>query len=589
MALRAPAPTASVRAEASPATPPWRPSLTPSSAWMGWVGNVAPLAAALLLSSAIFWAPLGTRSAAVLAVLLVAFYAYWAVRSFAVAIAAVVGMRWIGRWERIDWPRRYHVWASPRALAHPWDWPRHLVIIPNYKESLQGLARTLDSLAAQANAQQLVVVLAMEARERDARAKATALRLRYRGRFARLFATFHPADLPGEVPGKGSNEAWAARQAYTRLVLGEGDELGRYTVTSCDADAVFHPRHFDALNYLFLTARDRYRAFWQPAIFNSNNIWDVPAPLRVPDGLSGINRLANLVLPTSVKMPTSCYSLSWSLLHEVDYWDEEIIPEDWHLFLKCSFTLGDRVHVEPLYLPLGNDCVHTDGYLKTMRAHYFQAVRHAWGASDIPYAWRAATAQPSRLSRMRGFVLAANLTKVHVLWSAQWFLVTLGVLVPARLAGALGAPMPFWWTHRAFHVPGPTWHLDHLLDPRHWFVLGKAGLIEPTMWMNICGFMVALCLFPLVAIIIAEWRTRGPRPAYVSRLAAVGQLAMWPLMMVITFVWAALPAFHAQWRLASGRGLVYRVAEKGSRAPAPVIELPRAATAAPQPVPMSAE
>ncbi len=308
----------------------------------------------------------------------------------------------------------------------------------------------------------------------------------------------------------------------------------------------------------------------------------------MPDGLSGINRLANLVLPTSVKMPTSCYSLSWALLHEVDYWDEEVIPEDWHLFLKCSYALGDRVHVEPLYLPLGNDCVHTDGTLKTMRAHYFQAVRHAWGASDIPYAWRAAFSRERRLSRSRSLLLAVNLTKVHVLWSSQWFLVTLGVLVPARLAGALGAPMPYWWTHRAFHVPGPTWHLDHLLTPQHWLVFGKAGLIEPTMWMNICGMLVALCLFPLVAIIVAEWRTRGPRPAYVSRLRAAGQLAMWPLMAVITFLWAALPAFHAQWRLASGRGLVYRVAEKGGRQLAPVIALSDTSTE-PQPVAVRAE
>jgi hypothetical protein len=56
-------------------------------------------------------------------------------------------------------------------------------------------------------------------------------------------------------------------------------------------------------------------------------------------------------------------------------------------------------------------------------------------------------------------------------------------------------------------------------------------------------------------------------------------------MAVITFFFASLPALHAQWKLASGRGLVYRVAEKGSRAlpvraPAP----PTAATEAPETV-----
>ena len=185
-----------------------------------------------------------------------------------------------------------------------------------------------------------------------------------------------------------------------------------------------------ALNYLFLTEPDRYRTFWQPAIFNSNNIWDIPAPLRIPDGLSGINRLSNLILPGSVRFPTSCYSLSWKMLTEVDYWDEEVIPEDWHLFLKCSYTLGDDVHVEPLFLPLGNDCVVTDSYTKTLRAHYFQSVRHAWGASDIPYAWRAAMRKDSRLSLKRKLLLAASVTKVHSLWVAQWYIITLGTHLP---------------------------------------------------------------------------------------------------------------------------------------------------------------
>ena len=93
-----------------------------------------------------------------------------------------------------------------------------------------------------------------------------------------------------------------------------------------------------------------------------------------------------------------------------------MIPEDWHVYLKCCFALGDRVHVEPMYLPLGNDCVLTDSYVGNLRAHYVQAVRHAWGASDIPYAWRAAF-RSGPLSRGRGGCCSPRtLTKVHVLW-----------------------------------------------------------------------------------------------------------------------------------------------------------------------------
>ncbi|HRC61665.1 MAG TPA: glycosyltransferase family 2 protein [Dehalococcoidia bacterium] len=526
------------------------------------IGDAIPLTLSLLLITFIFWAPFHSLTATVFAVSLVGFYVYWVGRSYSVAAACWIGLRRINRWKRTEWPAKYAEWRERNSSAEAWDWPRHLVIIPNYRENEHELARTLDSLAAQANAGQLVVALAMEEREAGAQRKAARLLLAYRARFGDIFATFHPAGIPGETPGKGSNEAWAARQAHMRLIEAGHGDLGRYTVTSCDADAFFDPHHFEALNYLFLTSKDRYRAFWQPAIFNSNNIWDIPAPLRLPDGLSGVNRLANLVLPMSVKFPTSCYALSWQMLTEVDYWDEEVIPEDWHVYLKCCFALGDRVHVEPLYLPLGNDCVLADGYRTTLRAHYTQSVRHAWGSSDVPYAWRA-TFAPGPLSRLRRWMLAANLTKVHVLWAAQWYIITLGMVVPTKLALHLGAPMPDWWLRKQFTIPGPGWHLGNILTPQTWFAFDETGLIEPRITLSICGLLIAVCIVPLFALIAFEYRTRGPRPAYVSRVQVAGQFLMWPLMAAITFVWASLPALHAQWKLASGRGLVYRVAQKG--------------------------
>ncbi|GIW14119.1 MAG: hypothetical protein KatS3mg062_1558 [Tepidiforma sp.] len=538
-------------------------SVAARSAFAERLGNLLPLFFSLLLISFIFWGPF--QAPLLFAVLSTAFFAYWLLRSYSVAIACAIGLRRIAGWKRTDWQAKYIAHIARSGAPDRWHWPRHLVIIPNYKESEEGLARTIDSLAAQSVARQLVVVLAMEDREPGAREKAARLIARYPGVFADIFATFHPANLPGETPGKGSNEAWAAREAHLRLIERGRDDLLRYTVTSCDADAVFHPSHFAALNYLFLTARKPYRTFWQPTIFNSNNIWEIPAPLRIPDGLSGINRTSNLLIPGSVRFPTSCYSLSWQMLHEVDYWDEEVIPEDWHLYLKCAYSLGDDVNVEPLFLPLGNDCVLADGYWKTLKAHYAQSVRHAWGASDIPYAWRAAVHPASPLSWRRRLLLAGAVTKVHVLWAAQWYIVTLGIFLPSRFAAQFGAPLPGWWVRR-YEVPGTGWHPEHFLDPSRWFRIGPEGVFEPTMWLNLPGILVALCLFPLLVMIAFELRTRGPRPVYVSRWTYLTGLLMWPLMAVITFFFASLPALHAQWKLASGRALVYRVAEKGGRA-----------------------
>jgi len=85
------------------------------------------------------------------------------------------------------------------------------------------------------------------------------------------------------------------------------------------------------------------------------------------------------------------------------------------------------------------------------------------------------------------------------------------------------------------------------------------------MNLNPAGALVYFCLFPLIVMIVVEMRARGPRPAHVSRGAFIAGFAIWPLMAVITFFFASLPALHAQLKLASGTGLIYRVAEKGSR------------------------
>lgn len=541
------------------------PPLGPESPFWWRVGDALPLTLSVALASSIFWAPWTQTTAAILAVSLTVFFIYWVIRSYSVSVAVWVGLRRIREWTVTDWRSKYEAWSRSRADAPAWDWPRHLVIVPNYKEHEEGLARTLRSFATQANAEQVVVVLAMEAREAGAAAKADRLIAQFHGAFADMFATFHPAGLPGEIAGKGSNEAWAAREAYSRLIEDGGDDIGRYTVTSCDADAVFHPRHFVTLNYQFLTAPDRYRTFWQPTIFNSNNIWDIPAPLRIPDGLSGINRTANLVLPFSVKFPTSCYSLSWSMLHEIDYWDEEVIPEDWHVYLKACFTLGDRVHVDPVYIPVGNDCVLAPGGTRaTLKAHYEQAKRHAWGASDITYAWNAAFRR-GPLSIGRRVLLASALTKTHVFWVAQWYIVTLGILVPAKMSGTFGASMPLWWTHKAFNVPGPGWHPENVVHVDKWLAFDKTGLVENGMWLNFDGLLIAVCLLPLISLIVLETRTRPARPEWVTGWGLLRQYVMWPAMGVITFFWASMPALHAQWRLATGKGLVYIVAEKGTR------------------------
>ena len=159
------------------------------------------------------------------------------------------------------------------------------------------------------------------------------------------------------------------------------------TITSCDADTVFDRKYFSCLTYHFTTNPDRYRRFWQGPIMYYNNIWHVPAPLRLPHAIAGLNHLGRLsrTLFRNV-FPQSTYSLSLRMAHDVDYWDPDIIPEDWHMFLKCYYSLGGVVEVDTMYTPIYMDGIRSRTYARTFVSYFEQARRHAWGCTDIPYA-----------------------------------------------------------------------------------------------------------------------------------------------------------------------------------------------------------
>lgn len=63
------------------------------------------------------------------------------------------------------------------------------------------------------------IYLAMESREPNVQVKAGNLVQLYAKKFRNINYTVHPADLPGESAGKGSNMAWAARKASERYPM----------------------------------------------------------------------------------------------------------------------------------------------------------------------------------------------------------------------------------------------------------------------------------------------------------------------------------------------------------------------------------
>jgi len=493
--------------------------------------EVLPFLLAFALISSLVWGALWLPIP--LVVMLLGFDIYWAWRSLNIGIHTIKGYRALKAAARIDWRKHYDAERITREDVLPWEDIHHIIIIPTYKESVEKLSATLGKLAeSEVAREKLLVVIAMEQADAEAPVRFEALKQDFAHCFLGMIGTTHPMDIEGEVRGKSSNEAWAAKKAKQLFCDEMGFDIDRMTITSCDADTLFHPRYFSALTYYFATNPRRYRLFWQGPIFYYNNVWDVPAPLRIQNSLGGINHLAKLVRKYTVLFPQSTYSLSLRMCHDVGYWDVDVVPEDWHMFLKCFFTLGGEADVQPILLPVGNDGVRAHSYTRTFWEHYQQARRHAWGCTDIPYAIKQAFSHPE-IPFLRRLRRVWSLTENHVLWSAQWFLIT-GVAANMSAGGWGG----FIGLNPFAQHNIPTW----FITASHWILLP--------------------CMIPLLLMIVLDMMMRPARPKRWKLWLYPMQFAQWALMAPITLFFTALPAVDAQIRLALGRRLEYKVTEK---------------------------
>lgn len=115
--------------------------------------------------------------------------------------------------------------VTPGAIIRiRWEDVLHIIVVPNYKEPIEDLHRTLESIKASPLAKsQIIVVLAMEEAEANARQKAEQLISDFGTFFRCIVPTFHPRVLSDgihperEAAGKSANTQWAARRLWAAL------------------------------------------------------------------------------------------------------------------------------------------------------------------------------------------------------------------------------------------------------------------------------------------------------------------------------------------------------------------------------------
>lgn len=419
---------------------------------------------------------------------------------------------------------QHHIDNLRLAAADPEAFPKpsnlyNLVIVAAYNESYEIIEPTIQSLLETTyDKKRLIIAFAYEERG-GAGIQATAEKLekKFGSKFAGFVLVKHPRDLPDEVVGKGGNITFAGKRMQKWLDE-KGIEYKDVLVTTLDCDNHPHAVYFDYAMYEFVVHEDRKHLAFQPISLFLNNIWDVPALMRVVATGNSFWNIISSMRPHALRNFAS-HSQPMEALVEMDFWSTRTIVEDGHQYWRSYFYFNGNYDVIPLFIPIYQDAVLDVTYWKTLKAQFVQLRRWAYGASDVPYVATRVFSRKRNVPFFAGFARLLRLIDGHLT------LASVSILI------AVGGWVPLFINNQAYHDV-----VAHQL---------------PDMISNI----QRIALVGLFITVFLSFKMLPPRPERYKRVRNIGMLAQWLLMPVSAIVYSAGSALYSQGRLFLGKYL----------------------------------
>ena len=431
--------------------------------------------------------------------------------------------KWQGNKSNVFHKKR-HICALEDILKEPGEYPKpddlyHIIIVAAYNESIDVIDTTIKSLLNTTTPNShLIVVFAYEQRGGEEIARTAAiLKDRYGDKFGRFYTVMHPKDMPDEVVGKGGNITYAG-QYIAKVLKNEGKDFSNYIVTSLDCDNKPYPSYFDYVSYEYIIHKDRKQLAYQPISLFINNIWDVPAPMRVVATGNSFWNIISSAQPDKLRNFAS-HSQPLSALAEMDFWSKRSIVEDGHQFWRSYFFFKGNYGVVPVYVPIYQDAVLSETYKKTLYAQFKQLRRWGYGVSDIPYVASHIFVKNRQVPFLDSLVRFYELLDGHVTLASVAILVTFGGWVPLLVSPDSGRSFP------AHQLP---------------------QTISILMMASLIGVLITI-FFSLKIL--------PPRPSRYKKHRIIYMVVQWFLMPVTSILYSALSALNAQTHLLFGRYL----------------------------------
>ena len=405
---------------------------------------------------------------------------------------------------------------------------KNAVIIAAYNESYEVIQPTIQSvLASNYDTKNLLIFLAYEERGGKEIEK-TAIRLKKE--FSESFGAFeivkHPKNLPNEVVGKGGNITFAGR-ALQKYCEDNKIPFENVLVTTLDSDNKPHRGYFACATYSFIVHEDRKKLSYQPVSLFLNNIWDVPAPMRVVATGNSFWNIVSTMRPHLLRNFAS-HSQPLDALVEMDFWSTRTIVEDGHQFWRSYFHFGGDYYVVPIRVPIYQDAVLSETLPKTLKAQFIQLRRWMYGASDIPYVANLYFSKNRNVPFVDGLMKLIRLIDGHVTAVFQSPMAAFGGWVPLIVYAASSRSV-----------------IVHQLP-------------------NVISTLQQIATIGIFITILISLKMLPPRPERYKKRRSFWMVAQWVYMPVTSICYNAAAAAYSQTRLALGKYLdKFDVTEKG--------------------------
>ena len=467
-----------------------------------------------------------------IAMVLASIYAPFFAAYFIIAFAVfwVLKTAFLSYHLRHNWKRlRHHMTVDWQAMIERFEYGHlyHLIILPFYNEPEEVVNASLESLAhSRYDHKSLIIVLACEARAGEgARLLAERMKEKWGESFGYFHISVHPANIEGEMAGKGSNATWAAEEVRRNVLDPHGIRYNHVLASIFDIDTVVYPDYFNCLVWHFMTAAHPLKSSFQPVPVFNNNMWEANPLARVVAMSSTFWEMVQQERPE--RMATfSSHSVSFQALYEIGYWQTNMVSEDSRIYWNLLLANDGQYDVVPLSYPVSMDANTARTFFGTVRNIYKQHRRWTYGVENLVYIL-------FHFTKNKTIPLTKRISIALQQAEGYWSMVTNPIML-----FILGWA-PIFFGGRVFHETVLSYNLPIVV--RNLLIFAMFGLVISSV--------ISLTMIP-------------KRPEHKSRFMYGVMALQWILVPITMIIFSAVPGLDSQTRLMLGKYMGFWVTPK---------------------------